>query len=230
MAVGDGGSSEDGGTDSQQIFPTWQRALAGTLAVTFVLCVGNRFRLARAAAEAAHARERHRCEVLSLYHRIMRVAQSWPSMKRIAVITEIRNEFRANAREKDRGKIESMLSEAQRGYKELLHDVNERARLRFTPSTSRGASFGAWPGEGREAALQQQGAEQWALDELGVGASPSMSEAKAAYHERAKACHPDSGSSSADAEAFKRLKKAWEHVESHLRREMLRGQQGSRFR
>ena len=123
-----------------------------------------------------------------------------------------------------------MLSEAQRGFKQLLHDVTERTRLRFTPSTSRGASSEAWPGEGREAAVAQRGAEKWALDELGVGASVTMSEAKAAYHERAKACHPDSSNSSADAEAFKKLKRAWEHVQMHLRRDVLRGQQGSRFR
>ena len=42
--------------------------------------------------------------------------------------------------------------------------------------------------------------------------------------ERAKACHPDSSSASAasaddlNAEAFKRLQKAWAHVETHLRR------------
>lgn len=237
MAVGQGGAStgapgeaHSDAAHDQQLFPAWAAVLAGTVASAAAFTLGNRFRLARLAAQAARERERHRCEVLGLYQRIMRVAQRWPSMKRHAVITEIRHEFRANAAEKDKEKIETMLSEARRGYKELLHDVTERARLRFTPSTSRGASFGAWPGEGRDGAMAQQGAEQWALDELGVGTSPTMSEAKAAYHERAKACHPDSGNSSADAEAFKKLKMAWEHVQMHLRRDMLRGQQGSRFR
>ena len=38
------------------------------------------------------------------------------------------------------------------------------------------------------------------------------------YLERARACHPDSGGSNADAEAFKRLSRAWDEVQRHARR------------
>ena len=179
----------------------------------------------------------HRSEVLSLYRRILRVAESWPSMKRKAVVVEIRQDFRRNAEERDAQKIEKMLSEARGGLKELMHDVAQGARLRATPSTPswlRGEEMRGWPGEGDWSVHdqpQRRGLDKWALDELGVGASPTMAEAKAAYRLRAKACHPDSGHLKAtDAEAFKRLTRAWEHVQQHLQQDVLRTQRGSRFR
>ena len=174
----------------------------------------------------------HRSEALSLYRQILRAAEDWPSRKKTAVVSEIRQAFRTNAAEKDAQAIEQMLAEARSGLKELLHSVAQGARLRATPSAPKGLpreERRAWhDGSAVDAGVEAQSrAERWALDELGVGASPTMSEAKLAYHEKAKACHPDSGTPSADAEAFKRLQKAWEHVRMHL----LRSQQlGRRFR
>ena len=156
---------------------------------------------------------RHRAEVLGLYKQIMRTARSWPSKKRVAVIVEIRQEFRANAREEDPQKLQAMLAEARAGLKELLWGAGEAARARATPRGPRPRGSGP-----------VVTADQWALDELGLSASSTLSEAKHAYRERAKACHPDSSSASAasaddlNAEAFKRLQKAWAHVETHLRR------------
>jgi hypothetical protein len=174
--------------------------------------------------------ETHR-EVLNLYRRIMRAADDWPSVKKKAVVTEIRHAFRSNAGEQDAQKIEKMIAEAHSGLRELLHNVAQAARLKATPSMPKWIpreSMGSWPDEGpRDAGSHtQRGADKWALDELGLGASATMSQAKSAYHERAKACHPDSGTPSANAEAFKRLQKAWEHVQKAL----LQAQQGSRFR
>lgn len=186
---------------------------------------------------AVSKQDTHRLEVLGMYRKVLRAALNWPSMKRAKVVTEIRNEFRMNAGEKDPQKLENMLADARSGLKQLLHDVAQNARLKATPSAPswrRSEYFQGWTGDSSEDMgvyeQPQRGAERWALDELGVGASPTMSEAKTAYHERAKECHPDSGRPAADAEAFKRLKLAWEHVQQHLKRDVLRGQQGSKFR
>lgn len=150
-----------------------------------------------------------RSEVLGLYKQIMRTVQVWPSKKRQAVTLEIRREFRNNAHESDPQKLESMMAEAYAGLKELRWGAGEAARAKATPN----APKGSWP-----VGAHAGGADQWALDELGLGSSTTLTEAKQAYRDRAKACHPDSGSSSADAEAFKRLQKAWAHVEPRLRR------------
>ena len=52
------------------------------------------------------------------------------------------------------------------------------------------------------------GPPQWALNELGLPADASMSAAKAAFRERAKASHPDSPGG--DEAAFKRVTAAWD--------------------
>ena len=178
--------------------------------------------------------ERHRSEVLSLYKQIMRAAFEWPSIKKEAVVHEIRDAFRSGAGEQDPRKVHAMLAEAHAGLKELCQGVAARQRLRATPSVPKWIPRDNWrtwadDGAGSSSAESEPGraAETWAFDELGVSPSVSMSEAKLAYHEKAKACHPDSGTPcSANDEAFKRLQKAWEHVRKHL----LREQQGSRFR
>ena len=152
--------------------------------------------------------------MLSIYRRILRTAQSWPSIRKEVVTLEIRDEFRSNARELDPQNIDRMLRIAEAGLKELMQGAAESARLRATPR----AAKGSWP-PGRESrGVAQLGkVEQWALDELGVAsASPTISEAKRAYHERAKAYHPDSSNPAADTEAFKRLTRAWDHVQKHL--------------
>ena len=56
---------------------------------------------------------------------------------------------------------------------------------------------------------------QWALHELGLGMSPTLAEAKDAYHRRAREYHPDGGGPKADAEAFKRISQAWCEVQKH---------------
>ena len=63
------------------------------------------------------------------------------------------------------------------------------------------------------AALGLNGPPQWALNELGLPADASMSAAKAAFRERAKASHPDSPGG--DEAAFKRVTAAWEAVQKH---------------
>ena len=63
------------------------------------------------------------------------------------------------------------------------------------------------------AALGLNGPPQWALNELGLPADASMSAAKAAFRERAKASHPDSPGG--DEAAFKRVNAAWEAVQKH---------------
>ena len=165
-----------------------------------------------ATANAVDEASRRRTEVLSLFRQIMRTAQDWPSLNKHALINGIRDEFRANVREADPQKVQKMLLQARSGLKELLHGANEAARLRATPKAPRGS----WP-PNEDGTAQSPRADQWALDELGIGPSPTLSEAKLAYLERAKACHPDSGAS-ADAEAFKRLQRAWDHVQQHLPR------------
>jgi hypothetical protein len=184
-------------------------ATASAAALAFRFRIGSRWVQAAGAADGVHA-----SEVLSLYRRIVRTARDWPSVNKQQVIAGIRDEFRANLGEADPQKQQRMLAQARSGLKELLHGAKEAARLRATPS----APKGAWP-LGADAGTQAAGEiDQWALDELGVGRSPTMSQAKLAYHERAKACHPDSGTSSANAEAFKRLQHAWDHVQQHIRR------------
>ena len=186
---------------------------------------------------AASKAARHRAEVLGLYKRILRAAQDYPSLKQRKIANEIRCEFRCNSKEEDATKIEKMLAEAKSGLKQLLHFVGERARLRATPSIPKWLprdreTRRAWAEQGSGDATagveqsQRRGADKWALDELGIGASATMAEAKASYHERDKACHPDSGTQAASAEAFRRLQEAWEHVRMHL----LQAQQGRRFR
>lgn len=147
---------------------------------------------------------------LSLYRQLLRTVQRWPSVRKEAVLTGIRDEFRANMGDRDPLRIEKMLAEAHSGLKQLSHEAAEGARARATPR----APKGSWP-PGRE---HRYGvAPQWALDELGLSsASPTLSEVKASYHERAKKIHPDCGGPAADAEAFKRLTKAWELMQKHL--------------
>ena len=152
---------------------------------------------------------RRSSEVLSLYHRIMRTAQSWPSIKKQEVIAGIRGEFRRNAGEEDAQKIEKMLAQARAGLKQLCHMAAEATRARAMPRARRAAWPPTAPGEQPD---------QWALDELGIANNnPTMADLKLAYHERAKVHHPDSGGSCADPEAFKRLTRAWEHLQKHHR-------------
>ena len=150
----------------------------------------------------------HRLEVLMLYKRILRTCQSWPSVKKAEVAASIRDEFRTNASERSPKRIEKMLAEARSGLQQLSHQAAEAARARATPGVRR-----------RDAALQRGDprlqAHRWALDELGVGAKPTMADLKRAYRERAKTCHPDSGGT---AEAFERLTRAWEHAQKHYPR------------
>lgn len=150
----------------------------------------------------------HRLEVLMLYKRILRTCQSWPSVKKAEVAASIRDEFRTNASERFPKRIEKMLAEARSGLQQLSHQAAEAARARATPGVRRG-----------DAALQRGDprlqAHRWALDELGVGAKPTMADLKLAYRERAKTCHPDSGGT---AEAFERLTRAWEHAQKHYPR------------
>jgi len=103
-------------------------------------------------------------------------------------------------------------------------EVRDRARRAYQESFGAGAS-----GRGSSSRTSQQQHQhqqqqhgvpphQWALDELGLCANPSLSEAKRAYHERARACHPDSGGPNADAEDFKRLSRAWDEVQKHAKK------------
>ena len=200
-----------GGERSERQPPHGDSRRSGTLIVCS-LAAGTALlrshRLARAAANEA-SKDSPRAEVLSLYRQIMRAAQNWPSLKRNAVISGIRDEFRNARDEADPQKIMKRIAAARAGLKELLHEVGEGERLRATPSQARGA----WP-----LGTEQPKLAQWALDQLGIGTSPTMAEAKTAYHERAKACHPDSGNATADAEAFKNLNRAWEYVQKQLPR------------
>lgn len=190
----------------------WLGAVGLASAATLAAFVSRSTHWMRAAS--AHCcKESHRSEVLSLYRRILRTAQDWPSIKRAAVILEIRDEFRLNLSESDPQRTEHMVAQARSGLRELLLGAGEAARARATPS----APKGAWP-PGGELSHQRGGADKWALDELGLSAPTTMSEAKLAYHARAKASHPDSGTPLADAEAFKRVQRAWEHVKRHLPR------------
>lgn len=191
---------------------SWMSSVVGAAAAIFLLRRGGWHPFA---ATTRHVTQRS--EVLGLYKQIMRTAQSWPSLKRLAVIREIRTEFKGNAKEADPQKLERMLAEAYAGLKEMRWGVGEAARAKATPRSSRSA----WP-PGRDA----NGVDQWALDELGLGSSSTLADAKRAYRERAKACHPDSNSSTADAEAFKRLQRAWSHVEVTFRR----AERGSKIR
>ena len=79
------------------------------------------------------------------------------------------------------------------------------------------------PGNGDSGKRSPQDRLAWAMRELGLnpahGALPTYADAKAAYRERAKAVHPDSGSAGADAEAFKRVSEAWDAVKSQLPRQ-----------
>ena len=152
------------------------------------------------------------------------------------MIAEVRDAFRSGMAEQDAPKVQAMVAEARSGLKELLRGVAERQRLRATPSvpkwyTTTRERRRAWAeqdtSQGASVDLDDRAEDTWAFAELGVSPAATMSEAKLAYHERAKECHPDSGTpSSANEEAFKRLQKAWEHV----RKSLLRAQQGSRFR
>ena len=224
-------AAANGGADGLPMWRVWFPWL-GAAAITSAATVAavSRWQAARAAAQW----ERHRSEVLSLYKQIMRAAFEWPSIKKEAVVHEIRDAFRSGAGEQDPRKVHAMLAEAHAGLKELCQGVAARQRLRATPSVPKWIPRDNWrtwadDGAGSSSAESEPGraAETWAFDELGVSPSVSMSEAKLAYHEKAKACHPDSGTPcSANDEAFKRLQKAWEHVRKHL----LREQQGSRFR
>ena len=60
-----------------------------------------------------------RAEALSLYRRILRTAQFWPSIKKAAVIDEIRGEFRDNMKEADPQRTAKMLAEARAGLQSL---------------------------------------------------------------------------------------------------------------
>lgn len=60
-----------------------------------------------------------RAEALSLFRRIMRTAQRWPSIKKEAVKTEIRDEFRRNMGEANPQKMAKMLDEARSGLQSL---------------------------------------------------------------------------------------------------------------
>ena len=60
-----------------------------------------------------------KAEALSLYRRIMRTAQCWPSIKKEAVKTEIRDEFRRNMGEANPQKMAKMLDEARSGLQSL---------------------------------------------------------------------------------------------------------------
>ena len=197
-------------------------ALVGSAsaAAALALCFRSRY-CGQVAANAVDDASSHRSEVLSLYRQIMRTARDWPSLNKKALILGIQDEFRANAGEADPQKLQKMLASAYSGLKELLHGANEAARLRATSH----APKGSWPPGRDDGMAQRPGVDRWALDELGVGPSPTLSEAKRAYRERAKACHPDSGVA-ADAEAFKRLQLAWEHVQQHLPAERSKRFQG----
>ena len=79
----------------------------GGAALTFRWC-GHR--LSR--VMAVNEQEAHRHDVLVLYRRILRAAQSWPSMKKQAVLSEIRQEFRRNAAEEDAHRVSKMVEDA----------------------------------------------------------------------------------------------------------------------
>jgi hypothetical protein len=196
--------AKTGSTQERQVEWTWYIGIVGAIGAAAFAS-----RRAGFASGVGGNSASRRSEVLGLYKRIMRTVQIWPSKKREAVTFEIRQEFRNNALETDPQKLERMMAEAYAGLKELRWGAGEAARAKATPK----APKGSWP-----VGAHAGGVDQWALNELGLGSSSTLSEAKQAYRERAKACHPDSGSSSADAEAFKRLQKAWAHVEPQLRR------------
>lgn len=114
------------------------------------------------------------------------------------------------AEQADGAAAEAARERARRAYREAFSDFQSRAAGSGSSSSS---------GQGRSQQQRPSTLEhQWALDELGLGASPTMAEGKRAYLERARACHPDSGGSNADAEAFKRLSRAWDEVQRHARR------------
>merc|ERR1712087_847042 len=56
-----------------------------------------------------------RSSTLALYRQILRTASRWPSVKRSAVIEEIRSEFRANRSETEAAKVEGLLAQAHTG-------------------------------------------------------------------------------------------------------------------
>jgi len=59
---------------------------------------------------------------------------------------------------------------------------------------------------------------RWATDALQLKGLQGLTaqEAKAAYHRRAKQCHPDTGGVTADLEKFKELGKAYEALARHF--------------
>jgi hypothetical protein len=95
----------------------------------------------------------------------------------------------------------------------------------YSSAGSKQEQHGSSGGDGRTQQpgaprVPSDGAPRWAMDELGLGATPpTYSQAKDAYHKLAIGCHPDSGGENADAEKFKRLTKAWTEVKQHLKRQ-----------
>lgn len=57
--------------------------------------------------------------VRSIYRSLLRTLEQWPSVKKKAVMEEIRTEFRQNAAEVDAAKIKSMVQEAEAGLVSL---------------------------------------------------------------------------------------------------------------
>lgn len=56
-----------------------------------------------------------RSNTLALYREILRTARRWPSVKRLAVIEEIRSEFRAHRSETEATKVKGLLAQANTG-------------------------------------------------------------------------------------------------------------------
>eukprot|EP00310_Coccolithus_braarudii_P004265 CAMPEP_0183378296 /NCGR_PEP_ID=MMETSP0164_2-20130417/124842_1 /TAXON_ID=221442 /ORGANISM="Coccolithus pelagicus ssp braarudi, Strain PLY182g" /LENGTH=85 /DNA_ID=CAMNT_0025555849 /DNA_START=36 /DNA_END=293 /DNA_ORIENTATION=+ len=60
-----------------------------------------------------------RTRTLSLYREILRTASRWPSVKRAAVIEEIRTEFRANRSTTEPAKVKDLVDQAATGLSYL---------------------------------------------------------------------------------------------------------------
>ena len=79
-----------------------------------------------------------RSEVLSVYRRILRTAQHWPSVKKESVKNEIRDEFRRNVGESDPKTAAKMLEEARAGLQSLRQQcgMSENSDIQYEYDTA----------------------------------------------------------------------------------------------
>eukprot|EP00322_Chrysochromulina_rotalis_P021245 CAMPEP_0115864960 /NCGR_PEP_ID=MMETSP0287-20121206/19470_1 /TAXON_ID=412157 /ORGANISM="Chrysochromulina rotalis, Strain UIO044" /LENGTH=191 /DNA_ID=CAMNT_0003319447 /DNA_START=22 /DNA_END=597 /DNA_ORIENTATION=- len=118
-------------------------------------------------------------------------------------------DFMRSAEKADGASAEAGRERARRAYQEAAFDSGGS---RGSSNNNGRCPGGDSAGGRRSSTAAARLPHQWALDELGLNSSPTTDEAKRAYHLRAKELHPDSGGNEADAEAFKKLLRAYDEV------------------